>query len=278
VEPPFPPFEPEPADRHRRLRDIPVRVIFPSVLTLLAIASGITAIRFAAEARIGPAVAAIILAALLDALDGRVARYLKSTSRFGAELDSLADFVNFGVAPALIVYFALLDGLRSFGFIAALIYAICVCLRLARFNVMLDSPGPKWRGAFFTGVPAPAGAGLVMLPVYLRLLGLPDSIPLDFVAAIYTVGVGLLMVSTLPTWSGKDFMHSIPRAQVLTVLIVAVGFFAFLVSYTWHTLVACVIAYFAAMPFAYRDWRRRMEAEPAALIPPPVESRPHAGN
>jgi CDP-diacylglycerol---serine O-phosphatidyltransferase len=282
---PFPPFEPDDdaadasgGQQRRRLRDIPLRTIFPSLLTLLAIGSGLTAIRFAAEGRFELAIGAIVLAGFLDGIDGRVARFLKSTSRFGAELDSLADFVNFGVAPALITYFALLDGLRSFGWIAALIYAVCVCLRLARFNVMLDQPGlPKWQSSFFVGVPAPAGAGLVLLPVYALLLGLGDSAALELATALYTVVVGLLMVSRLPTWSGKDFGQRIPRTQVLPIFILVVGFVAFLLSYPWETLILCAVLYFIAMPFAWRDWHRRSAAVamketnmPAAL--PPAET------
>lgn len=275
---PFPPFEPDAPDdpgnggtaRRRRLRAIPVRAIFPSLLTLLAIGSGLTAIRFSAEGRLELAIGAIILAAFLDGIDGRVARFLKSTSRFGAELDSLADFVNFGVAPALIVYFSLLDGLKSFGWIAALIYAICVCLRLARFNVMLDDPDrPKWQQNFFVGVPAPAGAGIVLLPVYVYLLGLPNSVPLEFATAVYTVVVGLLMVSRLPTWSGKDFGRRIPRHLVLPTFLAVVGFVAFLLSYPWQTLIICVAAYYAAIPFAWRD-RHRREADAAT---PAAEAR-----
>ena len=133
-----------------------------------------TAIRVAVEGKIDWAIAAIVVAALLDGIDGRIARMLKGTSRFGAELDSLADFVNFGVAPALILYFWGLHELKSAGWIAALVFAICAGLRLARFNVMIDDPGkPAWAANFFTGIPAPAGAITVLLPIYLFFLGLP---------------------------------------------------------------------------------------------------------
>lgn len=263
---PFPEFDPDGAEekRGRRLRDISLRGIFPSMITLLAIGAGLTAIRFGVENRIGLAIGAIILAAFLDAIDGRVARFLKSTSRFGAELDSLADFVNFGVAPALLIYFTLLDGLKSFGWIAALIFAVCVCLRLARFNVMLENGNrPKWHNNFFVGIPAPAGALTVLAPVYALLLGLGDSVTLDFAAAFYTVAIGLLMVSRLPTWSGKDFGKRIPRAQVAPVLILVVGFVAVLLSYPWQTMLTGVALYLAAIPFAWRDWRRHEAADAA---------------
>ncbi|MCG6857291.1 MAG: CDP-diacylglycerol--serine O-phosphatidyltransferase [Salaquimonas sp.] len=260
---PFPPFDPDgaEAERGRRLRDISIRSIFPSMLTLLAIGAGLTAIRFAVENRVELAITAIILAAFLDGIDGRVARLLKSASRFGAELDSLADFVNFGVAPAMLVYFTLADTLKSVGWISVLIYVICVCLRLARFNVALEQKGrPKWQGAFFVGVPAPAGALTVLAPVYAYLLGLQNSIALDVIATVYTVFIGLLMVSRLPTWSGKDFGRSIPRAHVMPVLIVAVGFVALLFSYPWEVMLAGVAAYLGTIPFAMRDWYRRTAA------------------
>src|ERR1700674_3205214 len=163
----FPPFEPDPTEpRRRRFRAIPIRILVPNVITLLALCAGLTAIRLAAEDKLEGAVAAIVFAAVLDGVDGRVARLLKGTSRFGAELDSLADFVNFGVAPALMVYFWILHELKSAGWIAAMVFAICTGLRLARFNVMVDDPSrPAWAANFFVGIPAPAGAITVLLPV-----------------------------------------------------------------------------------------------------------------
>src|SRR5947208_122882 len=160
--------------RRRRFRRIPVRTLAPNMVTLLAMCAGLTAIRMAFEGRYVLALAAIVFAAILDGIDGRLARFLKGTSRFGAELDSLADFVNFGVAPALILYFWGLHDLKSAGWIAAMVFAICAGLRLARFNVMADDPNrPVWAANFFVGMPAPAGAITVLLPIYLNLLGLP---------------------------------------------------------------------------------------------------------
>src|ERR1700676_4899652 len=179
----------------RRFRRIPVRTLVPNVITLLALCAGLTAIRMAFENRYVLALAAIVFAAFLDGIDGRLARFLKGTSRFGAELDSLADFVNFGVAPALILYFWGLQTLHSVGWIAVLIFAICAGLRLARFNVMIDDPNrPAWAGNFFVGMPAPAGAITVLLPIYLYFLGVPRVgvvAPLTF---IYTLAIALLMV------------------------------------------------------------------------------------
>src|SRR3974390_3731531 len=157
---PYFPFDSNAAvGRRRRFRLIPVRMLLPNLVTLLALCAGLTAIRLAIEEKLEWAVAAIVFAALLDGIDGRIARLLKGTSRFGAELDSLADFVNFGVAPALILYFWGLHDLHSLGWIAALAYAICAGLRLARFNVMLDDPSrPAWAANYFVGVPAPPRA------------------------------------------------------------------------------------------------------------------------
>src|SRR3979490_3076602 len=169
------PFEPNiPTAKRRRFRFVPVRTLVPNLITLLALCAGLTGIRLAIEGRLEWAVAAIVFAACLDGLDGRVARMLKGTSRFGAELDSLADFVNFGVAPALILYFWDRHQLQSAGGVAALGLAICAGLRLARFNVMIDDPDrPSWAGNFFTGMPAPAGAITVLLPIYVEFFGAP---------------------------------------------------------------------------------------------------------
>src|SRR5438128_7116463 len=157
---PFSPFDPRRLEGRRpRFRFIPVRTLLPNLITLLALCAGLTAIRLAVEDKLEWAVAAIVFAAMLDGVDGRLARMLKGTSRFGAELDSLADFVNFGVAPALVLYTFVLRDLRSVGWIITLVFAIAAALRLARFNVTIDDPGrPEWQKNYFVGVPAPAGA------------------------------------------------------------------------------------------------------------------------
>src|SRR6201997_4126594 len=163
----FPPFDPAPPPFRRRFKAIPVRTLLPNLITLLALCAGLTAIRLAVEQKLDLALAAIVFAAMLDGIDGRIARLLKGTSRFGAELDSLTDFVNFGVAPALILYFWGLHELKSAGWIAAMVFAIGAALGLARFNVMIDDPDrPAWAANFFVGMPAPAGAITVLLPVY----------------------------------------------------------------------------------------------------------------
>src|SRR5215203_4627792 len=185
--------------KRRRFRPIPVRMLVPNLITLLALCAGLTAIRLAFEQRLEWAVAAIVFAAMLDGIDGRVARMLKGTSKFGAELDSLADFVNFGVAPALILYFWGLHELGNAGWIVAMVFAICAGLRLARFNVMIDDPNrPAWAGNFFVGMPAPGGAIAVLLPIYLTFLGMPSFSLLAPLVFLYTLAIAILMVSRLP--------------------------------------------------------------------------------
>src|SRR5579862_4453031 len=207
----------------QRLRRIPVRTLVPNVITLLALCAGLTAIRMAFEDRYVLALAAIVFAAFLDAIDGRLARLLKGTSRFGAELDSLADFVNFGVAPALILYFWSLHDLESAGWIAAMVFAICAGLRLARFNVMIDDPDrPAWTSNFFVGMPAPAGAITVMLPIYVAFLGVPRSDFLTWITLGYTLAVASLMVSRLPVFSGKRVGNRVPPEMVGPLIIVMV--------------------------------------------------------
>jgi CDP-diacylglycerol---serine O-phosphatidyltransferase len=267
----FSPFDPDRPDRPRplrhRFRPIPVRTLVPNVITLLALCAGLTAIRFAVEGRVDIALGAIVFAAVLDGVDGRIARLLKGTSRFGAELDSLADFVNFGVAPGLILYFWGLYELKSAGWIAAMVFAICAGLRLARFNVMIEDPNrPAWAGNFFVGMPAPAGAIVVLLPIYIEFLGLPKLGVTAPVTLVYTLAIGFLMVSRLPVYSGKRVGTRVPPDMVLSVFVLVVLFFALLVSYPWAVLTVGTIAYLGSLPFgwlAYRDHERR-DAEAAA--------------
>src|SRR5437868_4613165 len=170
---PFDRYRPE--ARLRRFKLIPVRTLVPNLITLLALCAGLTAIRLAVEQKLEWALAAIVFAALLDGIDGRIARLLKGQSKFGAELDSLADFVNFGVAPALILYFWQLHDLNNVGWISAMIFAISGGLRLARFNATMDDPNkPAFAANYFTGVPAPLGAICVLLPMYLVFIGAPQ--------------------------------------------------------------------------------------------------------
>lgn len=261
METPFPPFEPDGSNdeaRGPRLREIPLRLIIPNMITVLAICAGLSGIRLAFENRLELAVAMVLLAAFLDGIDGRVARLLKATSKFGAQMDSLADIVNFGVAPALVLYVSVLDQARSLGWIAALIYAIAAGLRLARFNVMSERDvRAAWQSEYFVGVPAPAGAILVLLPVYLGLLGLAPSPLVSLCASAYTVLVGFLLVSRLPVWSGKSEGSRVRRDLVLPIMLLAVFYVAVLMTFTWETMVLTAVGYLISLPFGARAWTRK---------------------
>ncbi len=274
----FQPLDPS-QPRRRRFKPIPVRTLLPNLITLLALCAGLTAIRVAVEHNIQLALAAIVLAALLDGVDGRVARLLKGTSRFGAELDSLADFVNFGVAPALILYFWGLHDLKSAGWIVAMVFAICAGLRLARFNVMLDDPDkPAWAANFFTGIPAPAGAITVLLPIYLDFLGLSGGLIGVWVTFLYTLVVALLMVSRLPVFSGKRVGKRVPPEMVLPVFVLVVAFFALLIAYPWWVLSLGTFAYLACLPigvWSYRNYQRKDAASAAAAVAATAMGEPH---
>ena len=242
--------------RRRRFRRIPVRTLAPNVVTLLAMCAGLTAIRLAFEDRYVLALAAIVFAAILDGIDGRLARFLKGTSRFGAELDSLSDFVNFGVAPPLILYFWGLHELKSAGWIAAMVFAICAALRLARFNVMIEDPDrPAWTNNFFVGMPAPAGAITVLLPIYVVFLGVPRSGFLTWLTLFYTLAVASLMVSRLPVFSGKRVGTRVPPEMVGPLIVIVVLSIALLMAYPWIVLTAGTLAYLVALPFGWLSYR-----------------------
>jgi CDP-diacylglycerol--serine O-phosphatidyltransferase len=277
---PYSPFDPARVDaRRRRFRLIPVRTLVPNLITLLALCAGLTAIRLSVEDKLEWAVAAIVFAALLDGIDGRVARMLKGTSRFGAELDSLADFVNFGVAPALILYFWGLHELGNAGWIAAMVFAISTGLRLARFNVMIDDPNkPAWAGNFFVGVPAPAGAITVLLPIYVYLLGMPRLAFVAPVTLVYTLAIAFLMVSRLPVFSGKRVGKRIAPEMVLPVFVAVVLFFALLVSYPWIVLTIGTVLYLASLPLGWLSYRRheRKDAATTSAAPASPDARPRS--
>jgi len=240
--------------RRRRFRPIPVRMLVPNVITLLAICAGLTAIRLSIEGRMELAVAAIVFAAILDGVDGRVARMIKGQSKFGAELDSLADFVNFGVAPGLMLYFWQLHELNNGGWIAAMVFAIAGGLRLARFNASIDDPNkPAFASNYFTGVPAPMGAITVLLPIYFTFLGLP-KLP-AVLTAFYTLLIAILMVSRLPVFSGKTVRMRVPPELVLPVFVSVVFFIALLIAYPWHILSAGSVLYLLSLPMGLKSYR-----------------------
>ena len=237
-----------------RPRSLPFLHLLPNLVTILGLSAGLSSIRFAFEKDFELAALLIIFAAVIDGFDGLLARKLKVASSFGAELDSLADFVNFGVAPALLVFFFALSDAPGFGWIFALVFAICCCLRLARFNVNRDLPPPPGR-AHFTGVPAPAGALLAMLPLYLTLGGILDLRGAWIIVAVYLGLVGILMVSRIPTLSPKGLRIS--RDHV-PYLLVAMGVIVGLVlTRFWLLMVILVFASAAAVVHGLVTARRR---------------------
>jgi CDP-diacylglycerol--serine O-phosphatidyltransferase len=247
-------------------------MILPNLVTVLAICAGLSGIRFAFEARFETAVTMVLFAAFLDGIDGRTARMLKTTTKFGAQMDSLADIVNFGVAPALVLYAYVLQEARGLGWIAALLFAIACALRLARFNVMGEAPNVPGRHAdYFVGVPAPAGAVLVLLPTYLGFLGMERTPFFAYVSTIYAFLVALLLVSRLPVYSGKGIGTKIHRDIVLPLILMVVLYVSLLANYTWETLSISALLYLGSLPFGFRAYSRRAEKEGTGLEPDPDE-------
>lgn len=262
-----------------RLRGLSINRMLPNMLTLFALCAGLTAIRFALDERWQAAVIAIVIAAVFDMLDGRVARLLNVTSPLGAQLDSLSDFASFGVAPALTLYLWVLHDLGNLGWIVALTYCICAALRLARFNVNLgDGPAhPPWAYNYFTGMPSPAGAGVALLPLILSLQIGSDVIP-SIVVAAWLLAVGGMMISTLPTFSFKG--GRVPERYVPLVL-VGIGLTAAgLFNATWLTLTVLGGLYLATLPLSWRQYSKlqaeaeRMQGLEPAQEPPPDEPPP----
>ena len=240
--------------------------MIPNLLTMLGLCSGLTAMRFALEGRFGAAAVAIAVSACIDGLDGRIARLLKATSRFGAEFDSLADFLCFGVAPSFILYLWTLQTAHGFGFMPCLMFSVCMALRLARFNASIDAgPKPAYQYNFFTGVPAPAGAALALLPLFLSLEGrslgwewLENLARYPLVSATALIGTALLLVSSLPVWSFKNF--KVPSQFVLPIFLGTMVFAALLIADPWAGLAAAGIVYAAMLPFSVRSYHRLRRA------------------
>ncbi len=267
----FDAFDPPPL-RKRRFRAVPVRIILPNLVTLLALCMGLTAIRFAIEGQFEIAVIAVIISAVLDGLDGRIARALRGATRFGAELDSLADFVDFGVAPALILYFWGLREIKSLGWFAALVFAIAAALRLARFNVTAEEPGrPAWRDHFFTGMPAPAGAIVGLLPLYLSLsiFEAPQGRFKGWFYIAYVLVIALLMARRIPHFSGKK-IGRVPRDHVIVVLFGVVAGLLLLATFPMEMLIFFAAAYLATIPFAIRRFKAYEAADAESRTSPPT--------
>ncbi len=257
-----PDIAPPGTPKRRGIRVMSLNKLIPNILTLLGLAAGLTSVRFALQERWEDAAIAIAVAAILDALDGRVARLLKGASKFGAELDSLSDFVCFGVCPALMLYLWAMQDAGRWGWIVCMLFAMCCGLRLARFNVALEDPNkPQWAGQFFTGVPAPAGAGLVLLPMIMSFLAGDGFFRSPGTVAVWELCVGGLLVSTIPTFSFKT--ARIPRAWFLPVMLGVAAAATFVVSAPWWTLAAILVSYMALIPVSFRRYRRlqRRDAE-----------------
>lgn len=244
-----------PTDDAPDRRSLPLLNLLPNLVTLLGLCAGLTSIRYVLDERYEIAAALILLAAVLDGMDGLIARKLNAASHFGAELDSLSDFVCFGVAPGVFVFhFALMD-LAGLGWLLVLVYILCACLRLARFNVNRDAPPPPGR-AHFVGVPAPAGAILALLPVFLTLAGIADMQKLPIVVAAYLAGVGLLMISRLPTISPKGLR--VPRNRAIWLLLGVAVFAGLAVTRPWLLVVLADLTYLGLLAQAAWMHRRRL--------------------
>jgi len=249
-----------PVTRRKRPEWLHINRMIPNIMTILAICAGMSAIRFGLQDRWEFAALAILAAAILDALDGRIARILKGASKFGAELDSLSDFISFGVAPAMMLYLWAMQGAGRFGWMLALLFSVSMALRLARFNTMLeDETQPTWTKNFFAGVPAPAGAGLVLMPMILSFQLGDDFFREPVVVSFFLIAVASLVVSSVPTYSFKKI--KVPSKHVVPVMIVVGAFATALVSAPWTTMSAVLIVYLGTIPFSYRAYRRLSASE-----------------
>ena len=230
------------------------RVILPNMLTLIGVCIGLTSIRFALDGRFELAIIAIMFAALIDGLDGRIARLIKGTSKVGKELDSLTDMISFGVAPAFIMFFWKLNTFGRFGWLLCLIYVICVALRLARFNVN-SGQEPSWKDNFFEGVPSPAGGILVLTPLIISLSGF-DFFELNYniIVPTFFILTSLLLISKFPTYSFKKII--IPRRTTIFLLFGIVLFFGLLLIYTFNVIAISTIIYLLLLPISFFHFQK----------------------
>ena len=230
------------------------RMILPNMLTLIGVCIGLTSIRFALDGRFEFAIIAIIFAALIDGLDGRIARLIKGTSKVGKELDSLTDMISFGVAPAFIMYFWKLNSLGRFGWLLCLVFVICVALRLARFNVNSNQE-PSWRDNFFEGVPSPAGGILVLTPLIISLSGFNFiKLNYDLIVPIFFVVTSFLLISKFPSYSFKKIV--IPRRTTIFLLFGIVLFFGLLLIYTFNVIAISTSVYLILLPVSYFHYQK----------------------
>ena len=244
----------QPKNNFKIVSDKKARMLLPNALTLINICIGLSSIKFALDAKFELSIIAIIFAAIFDALDGRVARLLKGTSLVGKELDSLADLISFGVAPAFIMYFWSLSSFGKFGWLLTMIYVICVALRLARFNVSSNLE-PSWKDDYFEGVPSPAGGILILMPLIFSLSNIDlIKINYDIVVPIFFITISFLLISKVPTYAFKKII--IPRRMTIFVLFGVVLFFGLLFVYTFKVLVICGLIYTCLIPIGYFNYQK----------------------
>ena len=230
------------------------RMILPNMLTLIGVCIGLTSIRFALDGRFELAIIAILFAALIDGLDGRIARLIRGTSKVGKELDSLTDMISFGVAPAFIMYFWKLNTLGRFGWLLCLVYVICVALRLARFNINSNQE-PSWRDNFFEGVPSPAGGILVLTPLIISLSGFNFvQLNYDLMVPVFFIATSFLLISKFPSYSFKKIV--IPRKTTIFLLFGIVLFFGLLLIYTFNVIAISTVIYVLLLPISFFHFQK----------------------
>ena len=246
----------QPKKNFKIVSDKRARMILPNAITLIGVCIGLSSIKFALDGKFSLAVIGILFAGLMDALDGRIARLIKGTSKMGKELDSLGDVISFGVAPAFIMYFWNLQYLDKLGWFVCLMYVVCVALRLARFNVNSEEE-PSWKDNFFEGIPAPAGGILVLMPLIISFSGFNEiffKINYDLVVPIFFIIVSIFLISTIPTYSFKRIV--IPRSMTKFVLFGMVLFFGALLVYTFKILTISIFIYLCLIPVSYFHYKK----------------------
>ena len=244
----------QPKNNFKIVSDRKARMILPNMLTLIGVCIGLSSIKFALDGKFELSIVAIIFAALIDGLDGRIARLIKGTSKVGKELDSLTDVISFGVAPSFVMYFWLLNNLGKFGWLLCLIYVVCVALRLARFNVSSNEE-PSWRDNFFEGVPSPAGGILVLTPLIISLSGF-DYIQLNHnvIVPIFFIITSFLLISKFPSYSFKKIV--IPRRTTIFLLFGIVLFFGLLLIYTFNVIAISAVVYVLLLPISFFHFQK----------------------
>jgi CDP-diacylglycerol--serine O-phosphatidyltransferase len=248
----------QPNQKIKLVNNKKTRVILPNIFTLVGVCIGLTSIKFAFDSKFALAIIAIIVAAFIDGLDGRIARLIKGTSKVGKELDSLTDVISFGVAPGFIMYFWTLNEIGKFGWMFVLIYTVCCALRLARFNLMVIEENETWKINFFEGVPSPAAAGLVLLPLILNLSGIYQFENYALLSSVTILTTSILMVSKIPTYSLKRIL--IPRHLAIFLLLGIGIYVSLLIFYTFETLFFTGLIYIFLIPISYFHYKHKNKA------------------